>query len=150
MSCEQYKSHKCTDCVSDKLIKVREKKASRSTFILSNPSGKEICRVEYDGCFNTNNNQDKCDFLLLDCEGRSAYFVELKGSNFTKALSQIQATLDREKAKLIGFKLEARVVLSKFRAPNYQNDSRYVRLRKALRRTGGDLKKQSVKLQEQI
>ncbi|MDR2115367.1 MAG: hypothetical protein LBP87_03190 [Planctomycetaceae bacterium] len=73
-------------------------------------------------------NTLKYDYLLLnhtEINGTTHYhsiFIELKGSDLTRAYQQISATIERFNNHLKGSKLHARVVLSKF-AVNYQSNT---------------------------
>lgn len=148
MGCEKYEKHECTKCNSDKKIVAQEKK---SKFVLNNPGGKKVCKIKYDGCYDKS-KEKKCDFLLLVCEEKNekAFFIELKGQNFTQALKQIQKSIDNEIRILKGFEIHARIVVTRFNAPNYQNTPEYKKLFKMIKKTGGKIDKKSQQFTEEL
>ncbi|PXV61890.1 hypothetical protein CLV62_12445 [Dysgonomonas alginatilytica] len=82
----------CSAIVTHSLI-VCEEKRSKITF--ENKTKKEINKVQVDGCQITDQNNHKCDYLLVDNELSIEYFIELKGHDINHALRQIEATIPR-------------------------------------------------------
>lgn len=135
MCCDVFADHRCSTCNRNQEVVARE---GRRTYRLRNPSAKLICKVRIDGCYITDG--EKCDYLIIDCEGRDARFVELKGGDLLKAVDQIRATVERLRPDVEACqKVSARIVLSKVRVPNFRNEPKVLRLEKLLRRRGGDL-----------
>jgi hypothetical protein len=147
MSCQNFHSHECSECDNRTSVIASENKKK---YILQNPNSKRVCKIKVDGCYNLNNNQEKCDYLILDCDGNAAYFIELKGANFLKAIDQIDASITRKQNKLEEFNINARIVLSKYNAPNIQNNPKYLRFIKRLKQLGGDLIKGTRQITETI
>ncbi len=85
----------CVEIISHPIIVVKDKKNPQK-MIFSNPHGISVEKISVDGCYITDQAEEKCDFLI-----RTAleHYVELKGSDPKKALSQILNTI-----KLIGDK----------------------------------------------
>jgi hypothetical protein len=85
---------KCTSVVKNSRVVVQE---NRSSFELVNEPRHRIERVEVDGCLITG-DQERCDWLLVvKCNPEVAYYVELKGCDLKKAVSQLGATLKATK-----------------------------------------------------
>ena len=117
--------------------------------IVSLENNKRYCLVNSDkslvgkahidcGCI-VDNNAKKCDYLLEFSNSRNqmiGVFVELKGSDFSRALSQIDATLDYYSAKFN--KCFARIVCSSG-ARFLTADSKCIALKKRILKLGGTL-----------
>lgn len=78
---------RCKDVTSRKLIKVAENGRS---FSIRNVARRHITLVKVDGCAITTG--ERCDFMFLADRGKEL-FVELKGSDIKKALSQITRSI---------------------------------------------------------
>ncbi|MEO5359331.1 MAG: hypothetical protein H7843_02655 [Nitrospirota bacterium] len=65
-------------------------------FIITNKTKKRIMKIKIDNCI-IKNEQKKCDYLFIDCDKSTLYFVELKGRNVSYAVKQILATLEKIK-----------------------------------------------------
>ena len=74
--------------VSHSQIVEREK---RSEFRIINSKKREILKIKVDGCMKLNGKRS--DWLFIDCDNETAYFVELKGSGLDKAIKQLEKTL---------------------------------------------------------
>lgn len=81
----------CTTVENGSKIVVQD---NRSSFALINKNKIEVEKIQIDGCLITG-EAERCDWLLVaKCsEGEIAYFVELKGSDLDKAISQLGNTL---------------------------------------------------------
>lgn len=95
---------------------------TRRTFISSengrkhigdNPNGLSCRRYKVDGNILTDADGKKCDFLLVNDDGKDAYFIELKGSEIDIAPSQIEATIEALKNSLKGYYFFKRIICSK-------------------------------------
>jgi hypothetical protein len=81
---------RCTTVSIDKSIVVRE---SRSSFELSNPSRLPVQKIQVDGCL-IDNDSERCDWLFTFTTNiEIAFYIELKGCDVRKAVSQLGATL---------------------------------------------------------
>jgi hypothetical protein len=98
-------------------------------------------------------NDEKCDWLLLNFTDNQGFFIELKGTNLGKALDQLNATLDKLAAKLrgsmSGVRLYCRIVVKKVGQPDIPNRERK-RLERRIESFGGTLEVQSQKFIERI
>ena len=135
MGYERIREHDCTECVRNNPVVVREKK---SRYRLENPTSKEICKTRIDNCYI--NQGKRCDWLVVDCEAANAYFVELKGADFRHAIRQIISTIDHIGSDLDGFSLFARVVFTRSPTPFLRNIPDVLKLKKRLKKRGGDLR----------
>jgi hypothetical protein len=83
----------CGRTRSDKFISVEEK---GKVFRISNPTQKPVFQVRVDNCLITG-NRERCDFLFeVNGAGNACtdvVFVELKGRDIKKALSQLESTI---------------------------------------------------------
>jgi hypothetical protein len=127
-------------------------KRNISTYIaeLAPPRPMILYRVE--DCL-IGEGHEKCDFLILDCDRKAAYFVELKDSKLLKAISQLNVSLDRLlpalKASMPDVRVHARIVLSRVNGADIR-DSKYVAFERRIIALGGTLKQQSQKFKERI
>ena len=53
---------------------------------------------------------ERCDYLLLNDDRKSAYYIELKGSDIRKATQQIDASIAMLKADHPGYTVHCRIV----------------------------------------
>ncbi|MBF0465712.1 MAG: hypothetical protein HQK88_12145 [Nitrospirae bacterium] len=60
----------------------------KSSFIIKNVSGKDICKVKIDKCVIADHNK-KPDFLIINNDDKILYIIELKGTNFRRGIQQI-------------------------------------------------------------
>jgi len=90
--CQHFKDNyiDCSNCDERKKVVVEEK---RRKFTLENPSETHICRIKIDGGIIQDQDIRKCDYLVLVCENEAAYFVELKGRHFSRAVEQLTNTI---------------------------------------------------------
>ncbi len=144
-------------CDKRSLIKLEENKIE---YIATNTDSKTIC------CYKTDtgkeaHGQKMCDYALCVCsknnngiESERIILVELKGSDIEHAIKQINATI---KSKITDhdlnpFQVDARIVSSKVRSPNYISTS-VASLKKRLRQFGerkGDLIIKSRQIKEKV
>ena len=108
----------------DRIIVLKDKNSGNSKYIANNDNCKMISEFIVDGCI-IKDDREKCDFMLLDYDGKKVYFIELKGSDLSKAYSQLVETIrffkNYEKFQiniLKNYKILARIVLIKGNVPN--------------------------------
>lgn len=137
------------DC--SKEVSLREPGENR-TYKLHNKSEKEIVVYKIDGGLINDENVLKCDNGIYT-ENDWMFLIELKGTDLSHALDQINSTIDillkrpNKKVK----KLNARIVLSKVSVPRI-SASKENKLKQLLHKSygGGDYKKQSRVLEDTI
>jgi len=80
----------CNDTTQNKIVSVSE---NRRTFRVNNKSLFTINSVTVDDCYITAGL--KCDFLfeVIDEELKEVFYVELKGSDISHAIQQLEATV---------------------------------------------------------
>ena len=85
----------CNSCNENAIVSVSE---NRRTFRIKNDSTFEVNKVEVDGCYKTEGL--RCDYLFEIIENRKnnrtikkIFYVELKGSDITHAIHQLEATI---------------------------------------------------------
>ena len=103
----------CSTHSTDSKIVVQE---NRSRFEVVNNNRYQIKKVVVDGCL-ISDHREKCDFIIeIKGEGnkKRALFIELKGCNILKAISQLKSTLIHTQEKYINFSKECFAVTTRF------------------------------------
>lgn len=77
----------------------------------NNPSGAYVTHYKIDGTVIKEGN--KCDYLLMNEDTRTAYLIELKGSDLVKAARQLEATGKLLARELAGYQLRYRIIANK-------------------------------------
>ncbi|MFN7414725.1 MAG: hypothetical protein ACK5RT_12605 [Dolichospermum sp.] len=116
-----------------KTIVVRDS-GNKQEYRVTNDNGKEICKIKVDGCLIKEG--ERCDYLILACEDKSAFFVELKGHDLQKAVGQIDSSLTKLITEIKEFNIYARIVLNRNPTPDI-NSSVEIKLRKRLKKHNG-------------
>jgi len=80
---------KCSLETSDAVIVVCE---NRSKFQVQNPDKRVLSKVKVDGCLIAD-GRERCDWIVACNDIGKAMFIELKGCNLDKAISQLESTL---------------------------------------------------------
>jgi hypothetical protein len=122
----------------------------KTNYQLQNPQHKTMSKYIVDDCVLVNLSDDKkCDYLfVVEKEGKAdGYFVELKGGNVPKAISQLSNSIEQLRANISGV-LFGRIICSKFpKAPQIRQANAYVGLSKQLK---GNLVIKTGKLSESV
>lgn len=100
--CEEYKS--------DARLVLQENK-SKITFL--NPRQNQVLIIRVDGCVIKDNKILRCDYAIVPCDEVEIY-VELKGSDISHAVKQIESTIkllsdNPQKTKKLCFVVSTRV-----------------------------------------
>jgi len=74
------------DCLSRSSVAKENKREIRLE------SSNNFCKLKVDGCWLSESENKKCDFILFCCESQKAYLTELKGKNIERAIDQIAET----------------------------------------------------------
>lgn len=96
----------------DKRQKRIVSKEKRSSHIAVNKNGQLVRQYLIDGDVIKDKHVIKCDYLVLNDEKKTAYFIELKGSKVLHAIEQIEETAKRLRPCLQGYQFYYRIVLS--------------------------------------
>lgn len=84
---------------------------NRCTHVAKNPKGKYIRQFQVDGgVFSKGKEPKRCDYLLLDDTDQRSYYIELKGSDVTAAIEQIESTISLIGSSLKNYKIYCRIV----------------------------------------
>lgn len=87
---------------------------NRSTHIAENRDKNDVRQFKIDGeVFPAMTEPQRCDYLLLNDTKRAAYFIELKGKQVSKAINQIEATIDEIKGSIPQYSIQRRIVTSR-------------------------------------
>jgi hypothetical protein len=139
--------NKCFDFHHQKIAIVTfTDKRSSTTFVYRNNSLDDLTKYKVDGCLIADDGA-KCDCLLLNCDNKKCYFIELKGSDLIRAVEQIDRALDILVNHLHEFSVEARIVLTRVNTIDLRS-SKYLKLEKRIKKLNGELKKQSRQMTE--
>ncbi|HLC15477.1 MAG TPA: hypothetical protein VJL89_04545 [Thermodesulfovibrionia bacterium] len=140
--------HRCADCNNNKIVVAQDEKNPKCEYRLINNSAKRVCKVTVDGCYITEGK--RCDFLLIDCDSKVAFFIELKGRHLLEAVEQIYETINRFWQQMNGVIINGRIVLTKVTVPNLRNNPNILRLEKKLKSVNGTLEYKTIKMNEII
>ncbi len=129
-----FRESECNEfCDTRKTIVVKDS-GNKQEYRVTNKNGKEICKIKVDGCLIK--ESERCDYLILACEDKSAFFVELKGHDLKKAIGQIDSSLTNLITEIKEFKIYARIVLNRNPTPDI-NSSIEIKLKKRLKQQNG-------------
>lgn len=110
---------KCSLKTKDPIIVVSE---NRSRCEVINPLRHELSKIQVDGCL-IGEKQEKCDWLIsIDKPLKKAYYIELKGCDLDKAISQLRSTLQHTRTRFKDFKKECYAVTT--RIPKHVSSTR--------------------------
>ncbi len=118
--CEKYRDNRSNPSVTEK----------GKTFQLDNKSRLEVGCIRIDDCVFKGRDGIKCDFLFEVESKRKLFYVELKGSDILKAISQIYETLKQTKSVYPGWVYEARVIASGKIPPQISDRREFENLRR--------------------
>ena len=145
MGCDDFDGKDCCLCNRNTLTVVKEK---RCEYRLFNKEKKLICKIHIDGCLIKTGV--RCDYLLIDCTRNKAYFVELKGSDFLHAVNQLSTSIEYLTKEINDCDVFARIVLTKVNVPNLKNNPVILNFEKMLKKRGGNLRAETVRMVENI
>ncbi|QSW89572.1 hypothetical protein J0383_01850 [Flavobacterium endoglycinae] len=99
----------------DELIKANQGCCSKSKVASENNmkfeinTNEDFTRIEIDNCLISSQELQKCDFGFIRHSNNEFYFVELKGKDVKKALSQIENTISVFESSIIKIPKEKRL-----------------------------------------
>ncbi|MGM3308657.1 hypothetical protein ACSQ6I_22230 [Anabaena sp. WFMT] len=142
-----FRKSECKEfCDPRKTIVVKDS-GNKQEYRVTNDNGKEICKIKVDDCLITGG--ERCDYLILSCEDKLAFFVELKGHDLKKAIGQIDSSITKLITEMQDFKIYARIVLNRNPTPDI-NSSVEIKLKKRLKRLNGDNSIELIKYRSQV
>lgn len=110
---------KCTTPTKDLVIVVEE---NRSKLIVKNSKKRSVKKIRVDGCL-ISNEHEKCDWLVATTDAPfRALYIELKGCDVKKAVSQLRNTVSLTKAEFKEHKKECYAITT--RIPKHGTDIR--------------------------
>jgi hypothetical protein len=123
----------CEKCEIDANKPIFVAPGNVSEYRLTNESKKKVSKYIVDDCLlKTKERHEKCDYLFVVKEIRETFFVECKGSDVLKAVSQIDSSLDILIGEFKGYVSKARIVPSRVYGPDLRN-IKYKKLRERLK-----------------
>ena len=126
-----------------KIVSIKDKGDRKYKY--ENISSNYLAKYKVENGLIFDNNNKKCDYLLLNCNHKKAYFIELKGSKLIDAIEQISRTIDELKTKLPDFSIFARIVITRFNTIELRNTSQYKELlRKVNKNKDGIIIKENI------
>jgi len=144
-NCKSFDSNFDFQHESRKIVPVKDK-GKPTEYRYHNKSSYHLAKYRVDG--GLIEEGAKYDYLLLNCEQRHAYFIELKGSDIIHAIEQIDKSVDVLKGNLTDFAFFARIVLTRDNTTKLNITNKLQNLEKKL--LNGNLKKQSRLLEEYL
>jgi len=135
-------SGKLTDCVpefyDDRKECVAREKGKKYTLI--NASGHIVKSMKLDDCLSGKNKGRRCDYLMhIDNKAlQRAIFIELKGGDVGRALTQLYSTIMYLKSEFRDHQIDARIVSSRD-VPGFVNIPAYRTLAREVQPTGGNI-----------
>ena len=98
-------------------------KESYCTHICKNPGGKFVRQFVVDGeVFPKGKPPQRCDYLILNDTDRTAYYIELKGSDIPVAIAQIDSTRSLISHSIKDYTYCCRIILHKVRSHQINDD----------------------------
>ena len=128
---------KCKEgCVKNSTQTSFSVRGGKTYYLLQNPESKDVSKYIVDDCLLRNlQHEEKCDYLftVTNDEITNGYFIELKGSDVSKAIKQVASSIGHLKSNVNG-KLFGRIICSKFpKAPYTKSSHPYLSLMKTVR-----------------
>ena len=145
-SCKPFDNHFDFQHDNRNIVPFEDKKGKQYRYI--NQSANHLAKYRVDGGL-ISDNDPKCDFLLLNCEQKQSYFIELKGADINRSIEQIDRSIDILRKNLPDFAFFARIVLSKT-PPTSVKNTKLANLEKKVKSLKGNVKKQTRLLEEAI
>jgi hypothetical protein len=110
---------KCTIELTTSCVVVKENKSKME---LKNPQRKPLKKIQVDGCL-IDDERERCDWIITcDDPELKAIYIELKGCNINKAISQLQSTIAHTKEKYSNHNKECYAITTRF--PKHDSTTR--------------------------
>lgn len=139
-NCKKAFLKQCAEFQHDDRDNITFKDKGTSEYQYVNKSKKHLAKYRIEGGLIPKNAEDKkADFLLLNCENKQSFFIELKGSDMLRAIDQINKSIDLLESNLTDFAFFARIVLTKTSHTDLRS-LKYIQLRQRVEKRKGNLK----------
>lgn len=115
---------------------------SRTTYRYTNNRLDYLARYKIDGGLLTSNDKSKCDYLLINCNKKEAFFIEIKGCDLEHAAEQILCSIDELYSMLSDLTIHARIVVTRVNTHDLRTPN-YCRLQKKISLLKGSLDKKT-------
>ena len=153
MICNEFLSSKCSICSKlccedssgSKITCVENGKRYTINNLKTAPL--TISKYHIDGGVFQESEIRRCDYAFYHANC-FVVFIELKGTDYNHALTQIQSTVKQLEPNLAGIKIYGRVIAS--RCPNMSNDPNTLKIREEFARRGGNFISKSKTFEENI
>lgn len=100
-----------------------DKIGCNSRYLIENKDRRTYYKIDFENCvYHDRKNDTKCDYGMIVNE--SVVFIELKGSDVKKGISQLLSTVNETKNCFNGMNLKARLIVSRNTAPNITTRSK--------------------------
>jgi hypothetical protein len=100
----------CSTETTDSRVVVQE---NRSRFEVTNSRRESLKKVQVDGCL-ISDHSEKCDWIIeINNQSNRALFIELKGCDVDKAISQLKSTLVHTQEKYANYAKECFAVTTR-------------------------------------
>lgn len=129
---------------NQKIIVSRDKGSSCHHRAINDKGQSDVRQYQLDGKLVV--DETCCDYLVLNDSAKSAYFIELKGSDIRTAVSQLEVTERRFRAELKGYAMFYRIIAKKMRTHELKSNT----VRKFQDKYGAKLQYATEKMEERI
>lgn len=100
----------CSTETTDSRVVVQE---NRSRFEVKNSRRESLKKVQVDGCL-INDHREKCDWIIeVNNQSKRALYIELKGCDVDKAISQLKSTLIHTRERYTNYAKECFAVTTR-------------------------------------
>lgn len=99
-----------SQCESRQPIIVCTGNTNRSEYRALNNKRALVKQYQIDGDVIKGNECKKCDWLILNEDKMSAYFIELKGGHIEKGIDQIDCSVKNYKTQVQNYQIFARII----------------------------------------
>lgn len=140
MPCKPYSN--CCDFAekANRIVACTDVKSS-TKYVYENSSLDTLSKYRVDGCL-INDDDSRCDYLLLNCTKKISYFIELKGSDLIRPVEQIERSIDKLHPDFNEYSVEARIILTRVNTTDLKS-TKLIRLESKLKRLNGKLIKRT-------
>lgn len=133
--CQFFKDKNYAEINRNPIVPVKENKSAINFF---NKNKDCIAKIHIDGGLIKSSEKKKADYMVINCDKKTSYIIELKGCDLVKACSQILSTVNEIKHYIDGSVINARIILTRVISPSL-NSSEQKKLQKFCKDKGGTL-----------